>query len=195
MKKTALALAAISAALAPSAALAHTGHATSGLLSGFVHPFTGIDHLTAMILVGAWSAVAYGSQRAGQALVVPAAFLLALTLGFATGVDSAPTWVETGIRLSLMVVGLAIALRFRTGLAIAVPVVAIFGYAHGMAHGIDSSANDVFSGTAALFGVGMIAASMTLQMAGAMLARFASAPVLRIVAGAGAGLGLALTMA
>ena len=43
-------LAAVAAALAPSAALAHTGaeHALS-FASGFTHPFTGLDHMLAMV--------------------------------------------------------------------------------------------------------------------------------------------------
>ena len=43
----------------PALALAHTGAdggAHHGFAAGFLHPFTGIDHLLAMLLVGAWSA-------------------------------------------------------------------------------------------------------------------------------------------
>ena len=45
-------------ALAPAIALAHqeTGQIT-GLLSGFEHPISGLDHVLAMVAVGLWGAV------------------------------------------------------------------------------------------------------------------------------------------
>jgi urease accessory protein len=45
-------------ALAAFPALAHPGHGAEafGFLSGFAHPFTGLDHLLAMLAVGLWSA-------------------------------------------------------------------------------------------------------------------------------------------
>ena len=36
----------------PLAAFAHTGHGDHGFMDGFTHPFVGIDHLLAMLLVG-----------------------------------------------------------------------------------------------------------------------------------------------
>ena len=42
---------------APIAALAHPGHdGAGGLVHGFVHPVTGIDHVLAMIAVGVLAA-------------------------------------------------------------------------------------------------------------------------------------------
>ena len=43
--------------LAPTAALAHAGHGdASGLMNGFSHPITGIDHVLAMVAVGVLAA-------------------------------------------------------------------------------------------------------------------------------------------
>src|SRR4051794_14302732 len=72
-------LAALALAALPAAALAHPGlpatHA-HGFADGFVHPFTGLDHLAAMVAVGAWSAC--GTRRAW---VAPLAFLACLLAG------------------------------------------------------------------------------------------------------------------
>ena len=39
----------------PLAAFAHTGHGDHGFIDGLTHPFLGLDHLLAMLLVGVWS--------------------------------------------------------------------------------------------------------------------------------------------
>ena len=64
-------------------AFAHPGHGSSdGFLSGFFHPFTGLDHLLAMVAVGVWAAM-----RGGAAMWVwPAAFVGAMAAGFALAV-------------------------------------------------------------------------------------------------------------
>ena len=57
---------------APAAALAHTGaeHALS-FASGLKHPFTGLDHVLAMVAVGLWAGL-----TGGRALWLwPAAFV------------------------------------------------------------------------------------------------------------------------
>jgi urease accessory protein len=49
--------------VAATPAMAHTGHhAISGLLSGFGHPLTGLDHTLAMVGVGLFSAWWTGSM-------------------------------------------------------------------------------------------------------------------------------------
>jgi hydrogenase/urease accessory protein HupE len=56
------------AAAFPAVALAHGGHADS-FAAAFAHPFGGLDHLLAMLIVGVWSArVAATSGRRGLAL-------------------------------------------------------------------------------------------------------------------------------
>src|SRR5262249_40514505 len=68
--------------LIPAAAFAHTGAADAhGFISGFAHPFGGLDHVLAMVTVGilAW-------QLGGRALVlVPATFVLVTVAGAALG--------------------------------------------------------------------------------------------------------------
>lgn len=56
----------ILSAIFPTIAYAHTGLGdVSGLVSGFSHPFTGLDHLCAMIGVGLWAAQR-GGARSGS---------------------------------------------------------------------------------------------------------------------------------
>jgi urease accessory protein len=56
---------------------AHHGIADA-LAAGFAHPFTGLDHLAAMVVVGVWSALT--ARRVGLA---PKAFATALLFGVA----------------------------------------------------------------------------------------------------------------
>ncbi|HEY0060604.1 MAG TPA: HupE/UreJ family protein, partial [Telluria sp.] len=51
-------------------AAAHSGHGPElGFAAGLAHPFTGLDHLLAMLGVGMWS------RRQGQPLSLPLTFL------------------------------------------------------------------------------------------------------------------------
>src|SRR5215218_2174649 len=46
----------ILAVLSSSEAWAHSGHgAATGFMSGFAHPFSGLDHVLAMTAVGLWA--------------------------------------------------------------------------------------------------------------------------------------------
>ncbi|MDO8302187.1 MAG: HupE/UreJ family protein, partial [Sedimentisphaerales bacterium] len=50
-------LAALGLSLIATPAFAHPGEHTTGFWAGFVHPFTGLDHLVAMMLLGVWFAL------------------------------------------------------------------------------------------------------------------------------------------
>jgi len=102
--------------------------------SGWLHPLTGIDHMLAMIAVGAWSA-----QLGKRAVFyVPAAFVAAMLLGGLLGIDRfALADIELGIALSVVMLGSAIALGHRTSLLLAALGVGLFGMCHGYAHGYE----------------------------------------------------------
>ena len=57
--------------VAAGAAQAHPGHGASSFADAFAHPFSGLDHLLAMVAVGAWSAAALpiGRRVAGPAVL------------------------------------------------------------------------------------------------------------------------------
>jgi urease accessory protein len=120
--------------LAAGDAIAHTGQADagSGFVAGFLHPVTGIDHLLAMLAVGMW-----GAQLGMPALwVLPVAFPLVMAFGGVLGILGVPfPAVEPAIVLSVLLLGLAIAVGRRPPLALAASLVALFAIFHGYAHG------------------------------------------------------------
>lgn len=109
--------------LAAASAFAHPGHdgATVGasLFAGLVHPFTGADHLLAMAAVGVWSALIAAPQGAfGQGaskldmLRLPLAFVAMMLVGAALGLAGVTLpAVEPMIAVSLLVIGLLVAVR------------------------------------------------------------------------------------
>ena len=74
----------VAALMIAPAALAHPGHPgheTLNLAAGALHPFTGLDHVLAMVAVGLWAAL-----RGGRATWAwPAAFLTAFLAGYGLG--------------------------------------------------------------------------------------------------------------
>jgi urease accessory protein len=126
-------VAALAAALLPTAALAHTGVGdTDGFAHGFWHPVGGFDHVLAMVAVGALAAC-----LGGRALwIVPAAFVAMMAVGGFIGMEGIQLpFVETGIALSVVVLGLAVALRWKLPVAAASALVGLFAVFHGHAHG------------------------------------------------------------
>lgn len=163
MKRAAVTTFVIFFVLAPAAALAHPGHdGAGGLVDGFVHPVTGIDHVLAMIAVGVLAAL-YG----GRALwLVPMSFLAAMAAAGAIGMAGIPLQiVEAGIGLSIVVLGLMIAFQIKPPTLVAMVVVGFFALFHGYAHG-----SEMPNGIAGLsFAAGFLIATALLLSAGAGL--------------------------
>ncbi|MCR5867019.1 HupE/UreJ family protein [Aquincola sp. J276] len=162
------------AAAFPLIASAHGGSdgaAHHGLLAGLLHPFTGLDHLLAMLAVGAWGATALPAAdaqatspggRVAAAARLPlvfAALLLAGALAAAAGLRLPA--VEPVIAASLLVLGLLVALRSPLPAAAASALVGGFALFHGAAHGTE------LGGAAAL--AGMVMATALLHAAGLAL--------------------------
>ncbi|MCI1005389.1 MULTISPECIES: HupE/UreJ family protein [unclassified Herbaspirillum] len=153
------------AALAAGTAMAHPGHpgstmdASTSMAAGFAHPFSGIDHLLAMLAVGLWAA--QSKQRA--LWVLPLAFPLMMVAGalLAFAGLQLPA-VETGIAASVAVLGLLIAFAVRLPLWGSTLVVSVFAMFHGYAHGAELP----HGSSAALYGAGFIAATALLHAAG-----------------------------
>jgi urease accessory protein len=127
------ALAAVGAALAGPVA-AHTGGVVGGLQSGFLHPILGLDHVVAMVAVGLWG----GILGRPAIWILPVAFPLMMALAGAAAVAGVPLpFVEPGIALSGVVLGLLVLTAARPPLWLAVAVVAVFAAFHGHAHGTE----------------------------------------------------------
>lgn len=175
---TAAAGIAAAALLAPPAALAHTGvGSTAGFAAGFAHPFSGLDHLLAMLGIGLLAA------RAGGRMLwrAPAVFLAFLLAGAALAFAGVPVpGVEAGIALSLPV--FAAALLLPTGvLPSFTPVlVAAFALFHGHAHGSEMPVGA--SGLA--YALGFTAASGLLHLSGIALRQLADRRVEPVLRGA-----------
>ncbi|HZF33300.1 MAG TPA: HupE/UreJ family protein [Candidatus Angelobacter sp.] len=121
--------------LLPQPALAHiTQGPTGGFASGFAHPLTGLDHFLAMFAVGVW-----GAQMGGRSVwALPVAFPLVMTVGGIAGMAGLVLpYVEIGIALSILVLGLAIACKWRPVEVVPLALIAIFALCHGYAHGVE----------------------------------------------------------
>ncbi len=147
-------------------ALAHTGAGgTSGFTHGFMHPLGGLDHVLAMVAVGLYAAL-----LGGRALwLVPATFVGVMAVGGALGVAGfALPYAEIGIALSVVVLGLAIALRVGLPTLAAMALAGAFAIFHGHAHAAempqDASGQAYAAGfmlaTALLHGAGIAAGSL-----------------------------------
>lgn len=105
-----------------------------GFLHGFEHPLSGLDHILAMFCVGLW-----GAQMGGRSVwSLPIAFPLIMVIGGMMGIAGVPLpAVESGIALSIIVLGAAIAFLWRPPEWLAVLVIGAFAIFHGYAHGAE----------------------------------------------------------
>jgi len=140
---------------ASPAALAHPGDVTGGAVHGFTHPFLGIDHLLAMVIVGMWAA-----RLGRRAWLLPAVFVAFMAIGALLG-DVALPYVEPMIALSVLVFGLATAMAKRLPVWIGGVLVAVFALYHGHAH-----FTEMPDTSAAGFFAGMLFATALLHMIG-----------------------------
>lgn len=150
-------------ALAPAIALAHqeTGQIT-GLLSGFEHPISGLDHVLAMIAVGLWGAV----LGPPAIWVLPVAFPVVMAFGGLMGLLGFPLpGVEIGIAISAITLGAMVLAQLRPPLWLAAALVAFFAIFHGHAHG-----RELPEGTSALlYSLGFVAATGLLHLVGILI--------------------------
>lgn len=124
--------------LLPGFAFAHTGVSeASGFMHGFHHPFSGLDHMLAMLAVGLWSVQLGNSMR----WKLPAAFVVALVIGGGLGFSGLTVpYIEEGILVSVLVLGVLIACRYTLSATISMAVVGAFALFHGYAHGAEMPA-------------------------------------------------------
>lgn len=146
-------------ALVAGLAQAHTGHGTTGVFEGLVHPF-GLDHLLAMVAVGMWSVSALPASKAWWG---PATFLLTLVLGAALGATGLTMpWLEQLVSLSVVLFGvMLVASRQKMPLALGLGLVALASSMHGLAHGAETP-DAGFAGYAA----GFLLTTATLHLGG-----------------------------
>lgn len=148
------------------AAQAHPGHestaaavgAAANAVQGLLHPLTGADHLCAMVALGVWSAL-----TCRRFWAPPLAFLAVLLLGALLGLARLPLpAVEPMIAVSLLVLGLLVALRTRLPAIWGAAIAAVFAVFHGHAHGHEMPA----AASALPYIAGFLAATLALHCAG-----------------------------
>lgn len=171
----------------PALAHAHAGdHAGAAFGAGLVHPIGGADHVLAMVTVGLWAAITQG--RAVWAM--PLGFVAAMVVGGVLGMKGiALPGLEPAILASVMVLGAAVALALRPHLAVTVALIAVFGVAHGNAHGIEATSG---IGFAAGFVISSVALHLIGLAAGLGLRRAGQARLSRGLGAGAAVAGLAL---
>ena len=146
--------------LCAQSALAHVGQGeASGMLTGFLHPLSGWDHILAMVAVGLW-----GAQLGTPAIwVLPVAFPLVMAFGGMLGFLGVPVpGIEYGIAASAIVLGAAVAFELRPPLVIAALVVGSFAIFHGHAHGTELPPGE----SALLYSMGFVIATGCLHAIG-----------------------------
>jgi urease accessory protein len=163
-------------ALLAAPALAHplaSGIAGAGFAAGFAHPFSGADHLLAMLGVGIWG----GQQRAGRAQAL--AFPLMMLAGALSGVAGLTLpGLETGLAATVALAGLVVALALALPGWLALTMVSLFALAHGNAHGHElpqaQAAAGFLAASALLLGagraVGRLGAAVPVRLAGLAIA-------------------------
>ena len=141
----------------PSSAFAHVERGqAAGLLAGLRHPWSGLDHVLAMIAVGIW-----GAQLGNPALwVLPVTFPLVMSLGAMMGLLGFPLpGVEIGIALSALLLGAMVGREARPKLAVAGVLVGLFAIFHGHAHGAELPAGQ----SGMLYSMGFVIATGCLH--------------------------------
>jgi urease accessory protein len=133
-----------------------------GLVSGFLHPIYGFDHLLAMVAVGLW-----GAQLGKPAIfVLPITFPVVMAVGGLIGMAGIHLpFVEMGISASALALGGAVALCFRPPIAVSAALVGLFAIYHGHAHGTElpGAVNPL------AYGVGFVISTGLMHLAGIML--------------------------
>jgi urease accessory protein len=154
-----------------------------GFVTGLEHPWSGLDHVLAMIAVGLW-----GAQLGNPAIwVLPITFPMVMSFGAMMGLLGIPLpGIEIGIALSAILLGAMVLGEVKPKLFVAAIMVGIFAIFHGHAHGTELPAGQsglLYSmgfviATGVLHGIGIViglihrwpAGKLALRAAGAFIA-------------------------
>ena len=155
----------------------------AGFVTGLEHPWSGLDHVLAMIAVGLW-----GAQLGNPAMwVLPITFPMVMSLGAMMGLLGIPLpGIEVGIAVSAILLGAMVLGEVKPKLLIAAIMVGFFAIFHGHAHGTELPAGQsglLYSmgfviATGVLHGIGILiglihrwpAGKLVLRSAGAFIA-------------------------
>ena len=158
-------------------AYAHMFVGKVGFYDGLSHPVLGVDHFIAMVSVGIISAQ-IGEKKIWT---IPITFVGMMILGGFAGmlnevkfiIDEELVYVvvEYGIILSVILLGLVIAIDKKFSILLTMIFISFFGLCHGIAHGMEMPwasnpllfASGFASGTAILHLFGVITGSLLIK--------------------------------
>ena len=127
--------------------------------AGFLHPLGGLDHVLVMLGVGLWA----GQMGKDTAWKLPALFVTMTLVGGVAGmIGISLPFAEAGIALSVLVVGIVIALSWNTDVVTGFGMAGFFAVFHGFAHGAEIPQAVL----PALYSVGFILATSILLVTG-----------------------------
>jgi urease accessory protein len=167
--------------LAVSPAIAHVGQdSTASFTAGLGHPLGGLDHVAVMVTVGLWAGLI-----GGRALWIwPAVFVGAMLIGGALGMADVPVpFVQPGILVSVVALGVFVALAVELPTAVGGAIIAVFALFHGHTHG--SEVAETMNGVEYMAGFAL--ATAALHLAGIAFAQimthFTLRPAIRVAGG------------
>jgi urease accessory protein len=141
----------------PASAFAHVEQGqAAGFITGLQHPWSGLDHVLAMIAVGIW-----GAQLGNPAMwILPVTFPMVMAMGAMMGLLGIPLpGIEIGIALSAILLGAMVLSEVRPKLIIAALLVGFFAIFHGYAHGSELPAGQ----SGMLYSMGFVIATGCLH--------------------------------
>jgi urease accessory protein len=141
----------------PSSAFAHVERGQAiGFVTGLQHPWSGLDHVLAMIAVGIW-----GAQLGNPAIwLLPVTFPMVMSMGALMGLLGIPLpGIEIGIAFSAILLGAMVFGEVRPRLVIAAVMVGFFAVFHGHAHGTELPAGQ----SGLLYSMGFVIATGILH--------------------------------
>lgn len=138
----------------------------SGLGDGILHPLTGFDHLLAMVAVGIISIQLSGKSK----WFAPATFISFMIIGGALAIFGISfPYVQTGIALSVLVLGALIAVAKPISRTWMLMIVGMFALFHGHVHGEEMSVivSPFF------YSLGFVISTLLLHVSGMLVGHYA----------------------
>lgn len=149
--------------LLASSLFAHTkGVSTFTAAEGFMHPFSGLDHIFAMLAVGIFAS--FFLKKDAIKVIGLFAGMMVVSSYLATFSINIP-FVEAAIIVSIIAITLMIVFVKNIEKKVALGLIGIFGMAHGYAHGLEFSQNGSFEG----YVFGFLLATLIMHFAGLLI--------------------------
>jgi urease accessory protein len=152
----------LSTLLFPAVVYAHPGTLAQHIfVNGVIHPFTGVDHLLAMLAIGMWLSA---SRRNTQIAMLPLAMGTIVMSMFSAGYLGVIGQIDLLLAATVLLLGALLAFRFSGSSVLRVGTGLGICFLHAYAHGIEATAGQPMLGyslgialsSAALIAVGLV---------------------------------------